>query len=110
MTTDGNVVSQTDLRLALRAELAELELRLLDKLVTKAEHESLVTRHDLLASKVANIEAHGSPQAQEQHGQIAVLKEKMDTNIAWRNRMAGAIGVLSFFAALASPVIFNHYF
>jgi hypothetical protein len=110
VTGSEGSVSQTDLRLALRAELAELELRLLDKLVTKAEHESLVTRHEMLAVKVASIEAHGSPQAQTQHGQIAVLQSTMARNVAWRNRMAGAITVLSFFAALAAPVIFHHYF
>jgi hypothetical protein len=109
MSEQGSV-SQTDLRLALRAELAELELRLLDKLVTKAEHESLVVRHDMLAAKVASIEAHGSPQAQEQHGEIAVIQATLSRYTASKNRMAGAIGVLSFFAALAAPVIFNHYF
>lgn len=109
MSEEGTV-SQTDLRLALRAELAELELRLLDKLVTKAEHESLVTRHEMLAAKVLSIEAHGSPQAQEQGKDIAVMQSAIDRNVAWRNRMAGGIAVLSLFAMAAAPVIFNHYF
>jgi hypothetical protein len=50
-----------------------------------------------------NIETHGSPQAQEQHGQIGASSPTIGTNVAWRNRMAGAISVLSFFAARRVP-------
>lgn len=109
MSEEGTV-SQTDLRLALRAELAELELRLLDKLVTKAEHEALASRHSTLVERVSNIEAHGSPQAQEQNKDIALMQAAIERNIAWRNKMAGAISVLSLFALTAAPVIFHHYF
>lgn len=103
-------VSQSDLQIMLRAVLAEFQLELLKELVTKAEHESLVARHERLAAQVATIEVHGSPQAQEQGKAIAVIGAAVERNIAWRNKMAGAITVLAFFAAAASPVIFNHYF
>jgi hypothetical protein len=98
-----------DLRLALRAELAELELRLLDKLVTKAEHESLVARHDLLAAQVATIEVHGSPQAQEQ-AKIAVIEDSRGSQRRLAQpdgrRYRRPVGV----RAVGRSVVFQHYF
>lgn len=93
---EESYVNQADLRMALRAELAELELRLLDKLVTKAEHDSLVTSHGALVQRVGVIESHGSPHVTEVSEKVAINTERISALEAWRNRMQGVWLIVAF--------------
>jgi hypothetical protein len=77
---------------ALRAELATLELRLVEKLATKAEVDDL-------GQRVTSLEAKGSPS-----------REEFDRLKGWQARIAGGLALVAVVATAALPIVIGLYF
>lgn len=104
--SEESYVSQEDLRMVLRAELAEFKLDILGSLkdlATKAEHEAL-------AQRVAILQEHGSPQAQELSKTVAVNSDRITTLESLKNRAIGVMAVLTLALGFTTPSVISHYF
>lgn len=101
MADDSGRISVS--RDALRAELATLELRLVERLATKAEVDDL-------ARRVSLIELQGSPTAQELEVGQTLLRKDVDGLRTWRSYLTGAVAAVSVIASSALAVAIAYLF
>lgn len=95
----------------LRAELGQLELRLVDRLTHELAQKADQRLVEQVVSDLNSIKEHGSPALVTALGTIGALDAKVDSLEGWRNRLLGAFAL----ALLGEPAItllvvhFIHY-
>lgn len=79
----------------LRAELGQLELRLVDRLTRELGKKADQRLVDQIVSDVNSIKEHGSPALVTAMGTISTLNTKVENLEDWRNRFFGGLCVLA---------------
>lgn len=85
----------------LRAELGQLELRLVDRLTRELGKKADQRLVDQIVTDVNSIKEHGSPALVTAMGTISALNTKVESLEDWRNRFLGGLIVMG---ACASAV------
>jgi hypothetical protein len=93
---------------ALRAELADLKLDLVERLTAALESKADKRLVEQVIADVNSIKEHGSPALVTAMGTIAGLDAKVDSLEGWRNRMLGAL-TLGLLAEPALTFLVVHY-
>ena len=100
---EGDIqVSRETLRQELELGLTRLELRLVQSLVSKAEHDEV--KHDVERLKNSVLVKDGpvATQLSDQDRDIESLK-------TWRNRLAGAMAVITTLCLAGLSILFTHF-
>lgn len=85
----------------LRAELGQLELRLVDRLTHELALKADQRLVEQVVADVNSIKEHGSPALVTAMGTINALDSKVDSLEGWRNRLLGAFAL----ALLGEPTV-----
>lgn len=78
----------------LRAELGQLELRLVDRLTRELGKKADQRLVDQIVTDVNSIKEHGSPALVTAMGTISTLNTKVENLEDWRNRFFGGLVVM----------------
>lgn len=93
----------------LRAILAEFKLDLIERLNREIAHKADIALVAALEKRMTALEEHGSRDARMAIRQLEETERVIEGLMAWRNRMIGAIAVLSAAVVPVSLIVLTHY-